>query len=421
MRDIKENVKVLGILIRTHRMEQGYSLRDLGEITRISHTLISNIEKGKQIPSPQTLKDIFKVLHLEFHDNENIVNLFRDNETTIYEHLFHYDYESAKDVMVELEKDEDTYLLSPVVVNYDILKCFFYAITQTPGSNIEEIITKYTKMTDFFSETQKQMFYFIQGLVHLNHERYNRATESFNLALTLGNKEIDVFIRQYNIQSYVRQYKFIDAFKLSEVVIQELERRTIYTRSMQTKLQIARIYYHIAKNDEVTEIVRYVQRFAEKYDIEELIEECIMLLAAIEIRNKNYVKAKELLSKMPDQESISTVLLRFKIAFTQYDTESIEEYFEQIKEFKSVTSHEKVWSYLQVQAMSRSEKLYEKETYLKLIERLVEISTTNNDQEMIGLSYQYLIMYYHEERSYKKALEVSDSLLHFKKIRIERK
>ena len=51
----KKNYIVLGILIRSSRINQGYSLRDLAELTKISHTLISNIEKGKLIPTEDTL------------------------------------------------------------------------------------------------------------------------------------------------------------------------------------------------------------------------------------------------------------------------------------------------------------------------------------------------------------------------------
>lgn len=190
---------------------------------------------------------------------------------------------------------------------------------------------------------------------------------------------------------------------------------------MKTKLLMARIYYHIAKNDEVYEITNYVERFALKYNVSELIEECVMFRAAIDIRNGEYEKAKEHLLKMPYQKSITTVLLRFKISYVTDDFEEMEKYFVELSEFESVRSNDKVWKYLQVQAMSRLPRFYDRDEYLKLIKWLIDFSTKYNDQEMITLSYNYMIRFYHEERSYKKALELAEKLLHFKKIRIDKR
>ena len=113
------------------------------------------------------------------------------------------------------------------------------------------------------------------------------------------------------------------------------------------------------------------------------------------------------------------MLLKFKNAFLQEDEAELEKLYYEISKFEQVTSHKKVWLYLQVQAMSKIESLYNKEQYIKNINELVDISVSNMDQEMIGLAHNYLIMYYHEERSYKKALEIAENLLHLKKIRIE--
>ena len=69
LRQSKENHRVLGILIRSERINKGFSLRELGERANISHTLISNIEKGKQTPTPETLSDIFEILDLRFYSD----------------------------------------------------------------------------------------------------------------------------------------------------------------------------------------------------------------------------------------------------------------------------------------------------------------------------------------------------------------
>jgi len=221
------------------------------------------------------------------------------------------------------------------------------------------------------------------------------------------------------VQALVKQYKFIDSFRISNVIIKEFEDRTIYIRAMKTKLLQAGIFYHIAKNDEVYEITNFVERFARKYNIPELFEECIVFRTEIDIRNKEYDKARMQLSRVLDEKSISVYLLLFKIAYVTNDKEKIEEMYNLLSESDLKIKSPRSWKYLQVQAMSKLPSLFDENTYLKLLKWLVDFSTTYNDQEMITMSYNYLISFYHGERSYKKALDLAENLLHFKKIRIE--
>jgi len=104
--------------------------------------------------------------------------------------------------------------------------------------------------------------------------------------------------------------------------------------------------------------------------------------------------------------------------FEKNDLDKIEQRYNEVIKIQGVKNHEKVFSFLTVQTMSKVDSIYNKELYLKYITRLCEISSTNNDQEMIGIAYNYLIMYYHEDRKYKKALEIAERLLRLKKIRI---
>lgn len=417
--DKKDNYKVLGILIRSNRISKGYSLRELASITKISHTLISNIEKGQLVPAPSTLSDIFKALDLVFYDDESLSEEFSRKAEIIRVDLYNQEYEDAFKIFKTLMEKEEKFMSSIEVVNYFLLKCLYFSLVNQESNCVEEELDQYEAVLQFFTDNQQQLYHFIRGLNHLNNERWNRATAEFNRALSMGTKELDVFIKEYNIQSLVRQYKFMDAYRYSQQIIKEFEDRTIYIRAMKTKLQIARILYHIAKNDETIEIVNHVERFGRKYNVVELIEDCIMMRAAIKIRLEKFDEAEELLQTMPDPKSISCVLLRFKIAFILNDLERMESYFNEIKNFESIQQNEKVFLYIEIRAMSKIKSLFDKKSYLEKLERLTEIASTNMDQEMIGLAHNYLIMFYHEERQYKKALEIAESLLHLKKITID--
>ena len=235
----------------------------------------------------------------------------------------------------------------------------------------------------------------------------------------MGRIDIDIFIQEYYVRSLVNQYKFIDTYRICTKIISEFEDRTIYIRAMKTKLVMVDIFYHIAKNDEVFEITSNVLRFARRFNIPELLEECITYHVRIDLRNRDFDKAEEHLLEMPDQNSDNTLLLRFKKAYVQDDKDDMKKYFDILSKSESLKKRPKDWKFLQVQAMSRLPEIFDRDKYLELLNWLIEFASENNVQEMITLAYNHLIMLYHQERSYKKALEIADKFLHFKKIRID--
>lgn len=411
-----ENLRVLGVAIRSKRLEIGYSLRDLSDITKISHTLISNIEKGKQSPAPETLRDILNALHLEFHDDEELLDNMKIIRHRMIYALMHHEYEEAGQLFRQLEKDEDIYLYSPQLINYLILKYLYLTMTGVRSKNIDQTLEHYMGLSEFFGDLQYQMFLFIVGLNHLNHERYNRALETMNQALLTGNKEYDVFIKQYIIISMVRQYKFMDAFNLAKEVIDEFENRTIYIRAMQVKLQVARVYYIIHKFKEIEEIIEQVERFARKYKDPRLINELLLIRVAVLLKQSRFDEAEKAIKDMPEQKSIPVALHRFKLARLQNRTEEIKKVYKEVMKFPEVKNHYKIPKLLTVQAMYKVPELYDEEVYLSTIEYLCEKAVENNDQDIIGIAYNYLLEYYYSKRQYKKATEVAQEFLHHKRI-----
>lgn len=412
----KDNLKVLGIVIRSKRMELGLSLRDLSDITKISHTLISNIEKGKQSPASDTLRDILNALELEFYDSEDLLNNMTDLSVKMMVALINQEYEDAKDVYNELHNKEEQYMYSPQLINYIIVKYLYFAQTNKQDTDIEKVLDHYSKMIEFFNPVQTQLFNYIQGLNHLNNERYNKSLINFNNALGIGNKEYDVFVKQYLVVAKVRQYQFMDAYKIAKEIISEFEARTIYLRSMQTKLQIARIYYVINKTEDIERILSQVRQFANKFNMVDLIEECLLIEAAVQIRAKEYTKAEETIDKMPNQESIPVALHRFKLARVQNQISKMLKLYGEIMEYPEVKRHYKVPKFIKMQAMHKIPALYDEEEYLETVNELCDRAVENNDQDVIGIAYNYLLDFYHTKRQYKKAMEVAESFLQHKRI-----
>lgn len=102
-----KNYDNIGELIKNARKEKGYSARELAKLCDISHTEISNIEKGQRFkPAILTLKALEKYLDLDFKELASMVGYSPDTiEYGDNNIIVSYDRYDKKIKEFELEKD----------------------------------------------------------------------------------------------------------------------------------------------------------------------------------------------------------------------------------------------------------------------------------------------------------------------------
>lgn len=102
-----KNYDNIGELIKNAREEKGYSARELAKLCDISHTEISNIEKGQRVkPAILTLKAFEKYLDLDFKELATMVGYSPDTiEYGDNNIIVSYDRYDKKIKEFELEKD----------------------------------------------------------------------------------------------------------------------------------------------------------------------------------------------------------------------------------------------------------------------------------------------------------------------------
>ncbi len=413
----KMNISVLGILIRVTRMNQGYSLRNLATLTNISHTLISNIEKGKQPPSKATLTDIFSVLKLKLYTEPEIKTEMTYFYKEIFSRIVNHHYIEAAELITEMEKKGHIYENSFEVVNYIVIRCLYYTITNIKLDVKEKTISQYEKVIEFFTLEQKQLFYFIKGLNYLNKEYFIMASDSFEIALSLTDKEINPVIKEYLVQAYIGQYRITDSVALANAAIEEFEEKTVYVRAMKCRMLIAKIYVFILKLDKAQILVDYVDSFTKQFNIAVLTNECHILKSAIAFYNKDYLLAVEELEEHTNQEAKELILPRFRIYLMDKDDRLLDFYNDVMENKKDLLTINK-YLLIKVLMMWVNKDVRVDKEYIESLNQLSELSINSNDQEYIGLSHNLLIDYYRENRKYKKALEIADELLLLKKIHL---
>lgn len=413
----KSNQIVLGILIRTTRIEKGYSLRQLAEIVKISHTLISNIETGKQVPSGITLSDIFKALDLKLYESKLIHEEMKYFYNEIFKTLFSYEYEEAYEFVKRMESKAHVYEYSYEVVNYNIIRCLYYTLTNTNHLDTDKVLNKYETIVGFLNDYQQQMFYFCSGLDALNKEMYKDATLNFNIALTMGNRHVDVLIKEYNARSLIRQYKFTDTMSMCKEAIEEFEERTEYIRAMRVRLSIVRVYLHIMKLSEVEKLTEYVERFAVKMKIQSLVDQCHVIKATSNFYKKDYKKAEFSLRKHENQETTWLILPWFRI-YTMLRDGRVHDYYKNVVLKRQSELTRKKFLLIKVLYLWHFPEFRKDDDYLASVVELIEEGKKSMDQEVITLSHNLHIIYYKEKRSYKKALDIVEEFLQLKKIYI---
>jgi len=413
----KRNKSVLGIIIRTNRNKQGLTLRALAKMASISHTLISNIENGKQLPSEETLSDLFKALGLKLHDDVSLTDEMDEASKAILTDLMNHHYKKAAGRISILKKKEDSFLHSLEVINYVLISCLFHTLTDTRNTDIDSCIEEYGNVIDFFSETQKQLFDFIVGLNALNKDYYKVASDSFEAALRKGDRKLDVLIKEYLVESYMKQYKFTDSVRIAENVIAEYEDRALYLRAMNTRLSIARVYTTILKHKEAFEQVEYVESFSKQFNLEILMDQCRIIRSEIHFLRKEYKHTLKILRNVKDIQPKYILYPMFR-ALLMLKHEGLNAYYKMIVDTKQNQISEIGFLIIKVLMLWKNPDMDKDDEYIKSLHKLADLSVEANYQEYVGLTYNLLIMYYRERRKYKKALEIADEFLLNKRIHI---
>ncbi len=409
----KNNIKMLGILVRYNRVKKGFSLRDLAQLTNISHTLISNFEKGQVIPHRDIIKDIFDKLDLTFYDSPDISIKFRKLYDKIFHHILYYEYAAAAILIKEIEKDRETYENSVEVINVAIIRCLYYTIANIFSSDKDELISQYEIVLDFFSPNQKQLFYFIKGLDLLNQESYRESRDNFEIALSMGDENLDLLIKDYYVVTLSKSSKYVDVWRISSESIKKFEANANYIRAMRLRTRIAYDYVRILKYKEASDIYNKVLELAKKYKVKDLENRCNTNLGFIAILNDDMKLGEKYINRVkPPYEKIY-YYLKFDIAAKKNNDEQFLKLYNEYISLDWVQKSAKTKRFFEMIIMRYDEKYMDKNKYIKNAEELIKLGFKSDDAQLIETACQFLMNVYKKDRHYKQALEVNERYLHY--------
>ena len=403
----KQSNLILGLHLRYARLKAQMSLRELGERANISHTLIANIEHGKTVANPETLREILAILDIHYRDDEELIQSFVTRYDTIFNQLFGFYYERTKEDIQYLAEQEHVYVNSIVIIDYWLIRLFHGVLTDTLTDHLRDNLELMSQVEGHFSARQRQLFQLIVGIDQHNAGWFLESENTLTMASRIGDHRLDPLVSLYQVRNQVRMFKFMDAQKNAERTIKQFEEELYYQRAMLIRLQLAYSHISLRKFDSAIHYIDLVERYAEEYEYAYFAQKTTDLRLSIALMNQDIPRVVDLLRGI-DTETITTVIARIYLAAMEQDVKRMQSEYAVFLSMHQKRNKEREYLFVKGMMMVHRGIEFTEEEFVATFEQLIARSLRALDQEVLLFGYDYLILYYQSKRMYKRALELSE-------------
>lgn len=122
------NKKIIGSIIKFNRLNNNISQKKLSKGICVP-SYLSRIENGELLPSEDVLSIIFNRLGLEFNDSPTFINKGIRYLKDFFNNLNLNEFDNTYKLFDILEKEEDKYIASPLIIDYLLAKLARYSST----------------------------------------------------------------------------------------------------------------------------------------------------------------------------------------------------------------------------------------------------------------------------------------------------
>lgn len=230
-----------GVLIRINRESQNLNLKTLAEISGISVSQLSKIERGIESAPNDTLDYIFKALDIDYYtlqkDTENIEILFKK----LYEIIYFFELkEKAKSIIDEINEKYQTKFTSIDILLANLAYNLTYNVDLSKAS---EIIDLLSKVLDYMTLYQKQIFYDYCGAYYKDAKKVDKSIYYYNLSLEINHNKMVTAMTHYHLaMSYRKQHQLLKAYNCMLTCKNIFFSHNNYRRSAMSDLVIANIH-----------------------------------------------------------------------------------------------------------------------------------------------------------------------------------
>lgn len=156
------NKKMIGSIIKFNRINNNISQKQLSKGICVP-SYLSRIENGELLPSEDVLSIIFNRLGLEFNDSPLFINKGMNYLKDFFDNLNFNEFDYTNKLFDILERDEDKYISSPLIIDYFLAKLARYSSTPN-RDKFEAAKNMILSSFDLLSNNQKFIYTFYTAI-----------------------------------------------------------------------------------------------------------------------------------------------------------------------------------------------------------------------------------------------------------------
>ena len=317
------NKKIFGSIIKFNRISQNISQKSLSKGICVP-SYLSRIENGDLIPSEDVLSTIFNRLGLTFNDSDEFMEKGNETLQLFFENLNLNEFDYTNKIFEEIESNENTYITSPLIIDYFLAKLARYCSTQI-RDKFETSKAMLLSSFDLLSPSQKFLFNFYVGIDTLitSQNKYE-GKKLIEEALTFKENGHCYFWLSYAYRTENNPIKAYDCIKKA-LDLYVVEGNIISIMSSYEKM--AEVYFMLDNYADAINYLKISLNIAKKLNNKYFIEHLNSQLAWAYYRTSDYETSLKYLSTntglVDHRMSIPDSIIESLIYFALGDKESL--------------------------------------------------------------------------------------------------
>lgn len=403
----KNNQKIIGSIIKLNRLKQNISQKSLANGICVP-SYLSRIENGELLASEDVISIIFSRLGLKFNDSTKFIEEGKKSLDSFFDNLNFNEFDFTTKLFSQLEKQENQFLTSPLILDYFLAKLARYCSTPS-REKFESSSTFLLSAFDLLSGKQKSMYNFYMGVDVLNLTGDTHLGKEY-MKKSLNYKEQGhcYYWLSYAYRIENNPIKAYDSMKKAlDLYVQDGNIISI----MNSYEKIAEVYFLLDNYSDAIVYLKKSLRMAKTLKNSHYIEHITSLIAWSYYRLKNYNTALNLLNEntgIADHRLlIPDALLTSLIYFETKDKDNLKKSIDSLNNPQTLEQ-------MSEDLINMFFKLFnfyiENNNYIKnpIWEKLL-ICITNNVSKFVELKKIFLNLlkeYYIQNRRYKDVLSL---------------
>lgn len=398
--------------IRTQRVIQNYTLRDLAKVTGLSHGYINKIEQGVTTLSSTSLTAIKTALDFSWDINQSVTDDFTSTRNKLYKHLVYAEYSMAHEHANALYNDRDVYLNSPCFIDYYLIMIMYIQHAYRLLHLRDEYIDILTFLEPDFTTDQYEL-YALQMSMYYHYGRHDASKalgylkQQQSLATKADLLAINYFVMGMVYGSHYKTFKqSTDYLDKAHTLFQE---QNNFIRLMHVKTVKQTLLVYLQRSDEFLQLNRDTTNYAKIKGEPIMHKESLKTRAFYYMMQEQFEESLRVLNQFEDPHGGDYYFIKSYVLYRlSYHVEALH----LIQSFKHVNPVDRHGLYaLGLDVIEHGINKDKDEKFIILVKMFADKAIEQGNYGMIRVSHYFVSREFESLRRYKECFEYSHKLL----------